>query len=94
VAAGLEPLQRRQVKGDPAALVDDLAVPLQAESLQRAQDPVRTARDDAVSVQIFDPQQPLATVVAGIEVASDGRQERAEVQVARRGGGEAAYVRP
>jgi hypothetical protein len=66
---------------------------MHAESLQRAHDPVGTARYDAGRVQILDPQQPLATVVAGIEVASDGRQERAEVQVARRGGGEAAYVR-
>src|SRR6202011_4470099 len=50
------------------------------------------ARYDARSVEILHPHQPLATVMARVEVASDGRQKRSEVQVARRGGGEAAYV--
>src|SRR6185369_10294271 len=56
------------------------------------QDPVRAAGDHARRVEILDAKQPLAAVVARIEVASDGRQKRAEVQVARRRGGEAAYV--
>jgi hypothetical protein len=94
VAGGLELLQRRTVQGDPAALIYDFPIPVEAETLQGAQDAIRTARYDAGSVEILDPQQPLATVVAGIEVASDGCQKRAEVQITRRGGGEAPYVKP
>jgi len=74
VAAGLELLQRRKVEGDPAALIYDFAVPVESETLQGAQNAIRTARYDAGSVEILDTHQPLAAVAAGIEVASDGRQ--------------------
>jgi hypothetical protein len=75
VAVCLELLQRRTVQRDPAGLIYDFAVPVEAESVQGAQDAVCTSRYDARSVEIFDPQQPPATVVAGIEIASDCRQK-------------------
>ena len=92
VSAGPEPLQRLQVQRLAVALIYDRPVPVQAECLQGTQNPVRAAGDRAGGVEILDAKQPLAAVVARIEVASDGRQKRAEVQVARRRGGEAAYV--
>ena len=92
MAAGLELLQGGQVRRDPAALIDDFAVPLEAEPFQRAQDPVRTAGYDAGGIEILDPQQPPAAMVAGVQVAADRREKRSQVQVARRGGGEAAYI--
>jgi hypothetical protein len=91
-AAGLELVHGRKIKGDAAALVYDLAVPVQAEGIQGSQDPVRAAGNYAGGVEILDPQQPAAAMVAGIQVAADRRQKRSQVQVARRGGGEAAYV--
>jgi hypothetical protein len=65
---------------------------VQAEGIQGSQDPVRAAGNYAGGVEILDPQQPAAAMVAGIQVAADRRQKRSQVQVARRGGGEAAYV--
>jgi hypothetical protein len=53
-------------------LAYDLAVPLEAELLQGAQDFVCGAWNYARSVEIFDPEQPLTARGAGLQVAACG----------------------
>src|SRR5262249_17124339 len=94
VAGRPEAVQGRLVKGYPAALINDLAVPLETESLERAEDAVRAAGHDARRVEILHAHQPAAALVAGVEVAPHRGEKRTEVQIPRRGRGEAADVLP
>src|SRR5581483_4891329 len=81
VSARLEPLQGGEIEVCAPALVDNLAVPFETESFQGAQDTVRAARHDARGIEILDPHEPAAAMMAGIEVAPDSRQQRAKVKV-------------
>jgi hypothetical protein len=54
---------------DAIALADGLAVPFEAECLQRAQDAGRCSRDLARPVEVLDPQQPASAVRPRIQVA-------------------------
>jgi hypothetical protein len=46
------------------------------------QDAIGTARDDARGVEVFHAQQPTPVVMAGVEVAAEGCNQRSEMQVA------------
>src|SRR5690606_9086163 len=46
----------------------------------------------AGGIQIFHAHQPGATLMTGIQITSDGSEQRAEMQKATGGGSEAAYV--
>jgi hypothetical protein len=93
VACRLELVQSSNVYGNALALIYDIAVPEEAESLQGAQDAIRAAGHDARCIEILDADQPATAMMARIEIASNCRQKRAQVQVARGGGGEATYIR-
>jgi hypothetical protein len=57
------------------ALIYDITIPVQTETLQRAQDPISAAGDHARCVQVLHADEPAAAVVACIEIASDRGQE-------------------
>jgi hypothetical protein len=57
------------------ALIYDIAVPVEAETIERAQDAVRTARYQTWCIQILDADEPLPIVVSRIEIAADCRQQ-------------------
>jgi hypothetical protein len=80
VAASSQVSERRRVALGVAALVKDIAIPLQAEGLECAQNPIRTPRHDARRVQVFHAQQPLPAMMAGIEVAAESGDQRSEMQ--------------
>jgi hypothetical protein len=75
VPVSLELVQGGDIPGNPATLIYDVAVPTETECLQRAQDPVRAPGHDAGSIQILDPDEPAAAVMARVEIAPDGGQE-------------------
>jgi hypothetical protein len=89
-----EAVQGRLVERHSAALINDLAVPFETKSLERAEDAVCAAGHDARGVEILDAHQPAAALVAGIEVASHRGEKRTQVQIPGRGRGEAADVLP
>jgi hypothetical protein len=62
------------------ALPDDRPIPVQLESLQSAQDLLGATRNNTLSVQILDPDQPAAAMPARIEEAADCSDERSEMQ--------------
>jgi hypothetical protein len=57
------------------ALIYDITVPVEAESLQGAQDAIRAAGHDARCIEVLDADQPAAAMMARIEIASDCRQK-------------------
>jgi hypothetical protein len=75
VAGRLELVRGSNVYGNALALIYDLAVPVEAESLQGAQDAICAARYDPRGIEILDADQPAAAVMARIEIASDRGQE-------------------
>jgi hypothetical protein len=93
-AGGFELLQGRAVERQSMALVDNFAVPGQAEAFEGAQDAIRAPGDDARGIQILNADQPATAVMARIDIASYRGQERAEVEVPRRRRGETPYVLP
>jgi len=64
---------------DPLALKDDRPVPLQPKSLECVEHTVCAAWHDPGGVEVFDSQQPVTRLVAGIDKAADGRHKRAKV---------------
>jgi hypothetical protein len=76
----LKPGERLGVRVGSLTLVDDRAVPLEAQGLQRLQDLLGASGDAAVPVQILDPYPPAAAVMARIQEAAKRRYERAQVQ--------------
>jgi hypothetical protein len=57
------------------ALIYDITVPVEAESLQGAQDAIRAAGHDARCIEVLDADQPAAAMMARIEITSDCRQK-------------------
>jgi hypothetical protein len=58
-----------------AALVDDLAVPPQAEGLEGPQHLIGAARHHAGAIEVLDAHEPAAGAAAGIDEAADGSQQ-------------------
>jgi hypothetical protein len=83
MTVGLELIQGSNVYVVALALIYDITVPVQAESIQSTQDAIHAAGHNTRCIEIFDAQQPAAAMVARIEKTSDRCQKRAEVQVAR-----------
>jgi hypothetical protein len=73
-------------------LTNHSAVPFEAEAFEGPHDAVRGARDLAGPIEILDAQQPAAAARPRIEKAGGRRIERPQMQIARWGRGEAAYV--
>src|SRR5438105_7662122 len=94
MAAAGELLEGGPIQGDPTALVDDLAIPLESKPFQGAQDAVGAAGNDSRGIEILDPYEPPAAVMARIEVAPDRREKRAKMEVPGRGRREAADIPP
>ena len=92
MSARLELLHSSNVYVVALALIYDITVPVEAESLQGAQDSLRAAGYDPGRIEILDADEPLAAVMACVEIASGCRQKRAEMQIARGRRGEATYV--
>jgi len=90
VAVVAQLAQRGAIGITASALVEDLAIPLEGESGERAQDGVGGTGSGSLPVDVLDAQQPVASARTRIEIAADGRDERAEVQRARRRRGKAA----
>ena len=80
------------VGGQTCRLIEDAVVPGQTVMFQAAQDRVRGAGHFAGRIEVFDTQQPLAPVMAGIQVAAHGGEQGTEVQGAGGGGREASPV--
>ena len=80
------------VEVETLALDDDLAVPLEAETGQRADDDIGSAGDAALRIDVLDTQQPLPAVGARVEIAADGGDQRTEMQRPSRRRREAAAV--
>src|SRR6478609_9721234 len=74
------------------ALVDDLAVPGEAQALEGSQDVVGGARNTTGPVEVLDAHEPAAFRRTRIEKAGDGGDERTEVQRPRRRWGEPTDV--
>src|SRR5215475_1895991 len=64
----LQPRERRLVLRQARALVENLAVPAQAEDVQRAQLLVGASGNNALAVEIFDPHQPAPARGTRIEI--------------------------
>jgi hypothetical protein len=75
VARRLELVQGSSVYGNALALIYDITVPMEAESLQGAQDAIRAAGYYPGCIEILDTHEPTASMMAGIEKASDCRQK-------------------
>jgi hypothetical protein len=82
----LENLQRRVVVREARGLKDDLAVPSQAVTLERAEDLVRGSRHDARRVEILEANQPPASRGAGEQPRAQRGDEAAGVKGPRGGG--------
>lgn len=91
--AGEEGIERGAVVGGAGALVEDRAIPGEAEGFERGEDGVGGAGDAAGGIDVFHAEEPLAVVGAGVEVTGNGGDEGAEVERARRRWGETADVR-
>ena len=63
------------VGGSALALVNDVFIPVQAVSFQRAENFIGSTLDGARGVEVFDAHQPLALMMFGIEIAADGGDE-------------------
>jgi hypothetical protein len=72
-----QPLQGRGVVAQAMALTDDFAVPLEAEGVQRGEDPPGGTGNFARPVEILQAQQPAAAVGAGVEKARGRGVQRA-----------------
>src|SRR5690606_14623398 len=79
------------IKVQPLALVEDLAVPVQAIAVQRVKYVRSGPGEVAGGNQIFHAHQPGATLMTGIQRTDDGSEQRAEMQEATGAGSEAVY---
>ncbi|SRR5690554_3091846 len=74
------------------ALVDDWAIPFEAERFQRTENGARASRNDARSVEVFYANGPGALCGTCIDIARNCSDERSEVQGAGGGGSETAAI--
>jgi hypothetical protein len=91
-AAGPQLLQAGLVEKQAGGLVADLPVPEQVQGLKGAQNIAGAAGDDTGGVEVFNPYQPAAAMMAGIDEAADRGQNRTGMQPAGRRGGKAAGI--
>ena len=75
VAIELQTDERRVVDIEPPALNQDFSVPLEAESVQRAQDGIGGTRHRARPINVLDAHQPFAAMCPRIEITADGGDE-------------------
>ena len=75
VAIELQTDERRVVDIEPPALNQDFSVPLEAESIQRAQDGIGGTRHRARPINVLDAHQPFAAMCPRIEITADGGDE-------------------
>ena len=57
----------------------NISIPLEAELLQRCLELPGQPRQATVTIEVVDPEQPAATLVARVQVAAGSGQQRAEV---------------
>lgn len=74
------------------ALVKYGAIPVEPMGFQLPENGCRSAGLFSWRIDIFDADEPLATLGSGVEKAGDGRQDGAKVKEARRRGCETADV--
>ena len=61
-------------------LINYRAIPVKAESLQRVQNMICRAGDHPGSIDIFNPQQPMAAFAASHQKTAQRRDQGAEMQ--------------
>ena len=89
MTAGEHLLGDLAMPGGPGKLVDDVAVPLEAEPVEAIDQSADRLRRRAVAVRILDPQQHPPSVVAGVEPVEQSRARAADMKETGRGGCEA-----
>ena len=62
------------------ALINDIAVPFQSEDFQGINDLPISAATYPWSIDVIDPQQPFAAVMAGVKIARQRRNDGPEVE--------------
>jgi len=70
-------------------LVDDVAVPIEAEPRQAVDDRLDGRRRGARAVGVLDAQQVLAAVMAGVQPVEERRARAADMKITGGRGGEA-----
>ncbi len=93
IAGPVELLDDFVVAGVTPALVHHLAIPLQAMGLKGLEDKVGGPSHLPRRIDIFDAHQPAPLLCPGLQEAAERRNQGAEVERTRRGGGKAAYIR-
>jgi hypothetical protein len=84
--------QRLFVAIGALALADDGPGPFEAEGLEGSQDAICASWDFASPIDVFDTYEPFAALGVRIEIAGDGGDEGAEVQIAGGRGCESTAV--
>ena len=74
------------------ALIRDRSVPVQSQGFERTQDEACRAPFLPGRVDVLDPHQPLAASCPRLQIATERRDQRTEVERAGRGRCKAATV--
>ena len=77
-----QPFDGVPIRSVTFALAQHVAVPFEAVALQRLDDGPLGAGHLPWRIDVFHAQQPKAADRTGVEIGSEGRDQRAEVQVA------------
>ncbi len=80
-----QPFDGVPIRSVTFALAQHVAVPFEAVALQRLDDSPLGAGHLPWRIDVFHAQQPKAADRTGVEIGSEGRDQRAEVQVAAGG---------
>lgn len=72
--------QRVVVEGITAALPEHFSIPFETVGIEQTQDGVIRTRRATGTVDVLDADQPLSTVVTGIQITANGSHEGAEMQ--------------
>ena len=76
----------REMRLATGMLVAHRSIPAESQPLKLPQDGVSRARHFARWVDIFDSEQPFATLGAGLQETAERRDHRAKMEAATRGG--------
>src|SRR6516165_6578849 len=87
-----EPPSGGRVALDALALVEKLPIPGEPVRLEDTKDLAGAVGDDSWAVQVLDAHQPAPAVMAGIDIAAERGEQRAQMQLAGGRGGEASDV--
>jgi hypothetical protein len=82
-------LDRSEVHGPTLGLMHRRAIPIEPQPLERAEDDVDQFRPRPLGVGVFDTQNELAALLAGKEPVEEGGSRPTNMEIARRGRGEA-----